>query len=300
MRTDIVSPKVKKSAKLLWSSVAVLSLLAGAGYWYVFIAGAPQLDSPKAELHTGVTFKVETFESQAMRSTREYGVILPPGYNRHPHRRYPVVVLLHGGHGNAEDYQRKAALTSVIHDLYRQHRLPPSIIITPDGSDDRGTSPFWDPEYFNGKNGTVATLIGEDLVEMIKSRYRTLDDPRAWAMGGISSGGWGAVNIGLQYIGRFGTLFSHSGYFIDKSGKENSPYETVLQLSPEQRKQVRIYLDAGEQDGKYLDSSEQFQQRLQQLGIENRFNVFPGGHGIVGQDSGWNYWHKHLSDSLTY
>jgi hypothetical protein len=25
-----------------------------------------------------------------------------------------------------------------------------------------------------------------------------------------------------------------------------------------------------------------------------------GGHGIVGPDVGWNYWHKHLADSLSY
>ncbi|AFY91265.1 alpha/beta hydrolase [Chroococcidiopsis thermalis] len=286
--------------KILGILAGTIAFLAATGYWYIFIAGAPQLDPPQVERNTGLTFQLETFNSKAMGEVRTYGLILPPGYTKNSVRRYPVIFLLHGGHGDARAYQDKAAVTSVLHDLYKSGKLPPSIVITPDGNDRRGSSPFWDSDYYDGANGNVGTLIGSELVQVVKSRYRTLEQPQFWAMGGQSSGGWGAFNIGLRHLNNFNIFFSSSGYFTDTSGAANSPQLFIKQISATQRQQIRAFLDAGEADREFLDSTQQFHQTLNQLGIANEFRVFPGGHGIVGGDFGWNYWHKHLTDQLSY
>ncbi|PMB44791.1 esterase [Fischerella thermalis CCMEE 5205] len=291
--------------KLRWSNIllagmAIVATLLAAGYWYVFIAGAPQLDPPQVEKNTGLSFELKTFNSKAMGEMRQYGLILPPDYAKHPNKRYPVIFLLHGGHGDARAYQDKAAVTSVLHDLYKSDKLPYSIVITPDGNDKRGTSPFWDSDYYDGPNGKVGTLIGSELVKIVKSRYRTLNEPQFWAMGGQSSGGWGAFNIGLRHLNNFNVFFSSSGYFTDNSGTANSPQDFIEKIPVAERERIRAYLDAGEQDKEFLTSTQQFHQTLDKLGIANEFHAFPGGHGIVGADVGWNYWHKHLADQLTY
>ncbi len=261
-------------------------------------ADACRFDSRKGP-NTGLNFEIKSFNSKAMGELRKYGLVLPPGYNNNPHKSYPVVFLLHGGHGDAGGWQACGALTVVLSQLYKTGKFPPAIVITPDGNDQRGSSPYWDPEYFDGPHGRIATLIGSELVQEVKSRYRVQENPQFWAMGGLSSGGWGAFNIGLRYLDNFNTLFSHSGYFTDNSGPENSPMKLVEKLPLQQYPKLRFYLDAGAADQKYLEATEQFHQKLVPLRISHCFYIFPGGHGTNGK-SGWSYWHKHLADSLTY
>jgi enterochelin esterase-like enzyme len=289
-----------KISQFILSIAGAIAILTGAGYYYVFILGAPQLDPPKEQTNTGLKFELASFNSQAMGTVRNYGVILPPGYDQNPQQRYPVIFLLHGGHDDARAYVDKYALLNVLYELYKHKKLPPSIVITPDGNDNRGSSPLYDPEYFDGTNGKVGTLIGSELVQVVKSRYRTLEAPQFWALGGLSSGGWGALNIGLRYLNNFHIFFSHSGYFTDNSGAENSPQQIVQKLSPQDRAKLRVYLDAGLNDTNLLASTKQFHQTLNNLKIANVFYSFPGGHGLSGADIGWNYFHKHLKDSLTY
>ncbi|MBE9206939.1 esterase family protein [Nostoc sp. LEGE 06077] len=289
-----------KIPKLFWSFAGAIAILTSAAYYYVFILGAPQLDPPQQQANTGLKFQLETFNSLAMGTIRQYGVILPPNYQKNLQTRYPVIFLLHGGHDDARAYADKYAIISVLDKLYKSGKLPPSIIITPDGNDNRGSSPLYDPDYYDGPNGKIGTLIGAELVQVVKSRYRTLKKPEFWALGGLSSGGWGAFNIGLRYLNNFNILFSHSGYFTDNSGLQNSPLQIVQQLSIADRNKLRIYLDAGLNDSNLLASTKTFHQTLNKLGIANVFYAFPGGHGLSGADVGWNYFHKHLQDSLAY
>jgi enterochelin esterase-like enzyme len=290
-----------KLKKLLTIGIGTLLFLGGAGYWYVFIAGAPQLDPPITNVAgADLTFKLESFKSKAMGAVRQYGVILPPNYEKNLHQKYPVIFLLHGGHDDARAWFDKYGIVPILHQLYESEKLPPSIIITPDGSDNRGSSPLWDPDYYDGPNGKVGTLIGAELVQVVKSRYRTLNEPQFWAMGGLSSGGWGAFNIGLRHLDNFCILFSHSGYFTDDSGAANSPQTFIQKLPKSQFKCLRAYLDAGKADTDLLAFTKKFHQTLNQLGISNVFYAFPGGHGLTGADYGWNYFHKHALDSLSY
>jgi enterochelin esterase-like enzyme len=290
--------------KSLALGTGLLALLGLAGYWYVFVAQAPPLNPPPILDPSGkLSFKVETFQSKAMGTPRRYGVILPPNYQKNPQKRYPVIFMLHGGHDTEQAWVKKIGILPVLDRLYQTQKLPPSIVITPDGNDQRGSSPFFDPEYFDGPNGDVGTLIGSELPAMVSQKFRTFENPRLWAIGGLSSGGWGAFNIGLRHLGQFNVFFSQIGYFTDKSGPENSPNAFVRDIPAEQLKNVRVYIDAGKDDvmdATFLNSSREFHETLKELGVNNEFNAFPGGHGLSGPDFGWNYDHKHATDSLTY
>jgi enterochelin esterase-like enzyme len=290
--------------KVLAVGTLVLALLGGAGYWYVFIAQAPPLNPPPINDPSGnLSFEIKTFSSKSMGETRRYGIILPPRYRENPQKRYPVIFMLHGGHDDERAWVNKIGILPVLDRLYQTQKLPHSIVITPDGNDHRGSSPFFDPEYFDGPNGNVGTLIGSELPSVVQREFRTFNNPRLWAMGGLSSGGWGALNIGLRHLNQFNVFFSQIGYFVDKSGPRNSPNTFIKDIPAKQLKNVRIYIDAGKDDvmdSSFLNSSRQFHETLNNLKVKNVFYAFPGGHGLSGPDFGWNYDHKHATDSLSY
>lgn len=272
--------------------ISVLSLFGGQ-YSQTIATTPPQSNS--SVLATPLTYKIETYNSQAMGTSRTYGVSLPPGYEQNPQQRYPVIFLLHGGHGEPNDWflEKKGQALKTLTQLYTTGKLPPSIIITPDGNDKRGSSRYWDPQYIDGPNGKVSTTIGSELVKVVQTRYRTLPSPNFWAMGGLSSGGWGALNVGLHNVNNFSILFSHSGYFQDKSGAINSPITYIQHISPEAKKRLRIYLDSGTSDIEEIKEAQDFTQVLERLKIAHSFRQFPGSHT-------WQYWREHLADSLTF
>jgi enterochelin esterase-like enzyme len=288
----------------LWVALGAVGALAVAIYYYVFIAKAQPLDPPPtADVSGNLRFEVKTFDSQAMGTSRRYGVILPPHYRSQGTQRYPVIFMLHGGHDDERAWVEKIGILPVLEQLYKTHKLPPSIVVTPDGNDSRGSSPFFDPNYFDGPNGKVGTLIGVEIPAQIKSHYRTWASPQLWAIGGLSSGGWGGVNIGLHHLEQFNVFFSQIGYFTDKSGPQNSPMQMVQTLTPQQRQQIHVYVDAGKDDvmdTSFLTSSREFHEELDRLKVDNVFYAFPGGHGLAGPNFGWNYDHKHALDSLGF
>jgi enterochelin esterase-like enzyme len=294
-----------KQSKILW--LFSLLTLVGCNFSQSVVAKPPQqqnLQTTPSVLPTQrntsnsanlLTYKIETYDSQAMGGTRTYGVSLPPGYQQNPKKSYPVIFLLHGGHGNPNDWfiKNKGQALKTVEQLYDKGKLPPSIIITPDGNDKRGSSPYRDPEYIDGPNGKVSTAVGDELVKIVQNRYRTLTNPDFWAIGGLSSGGWGAINVGLHNLNHFSILFSHSGYFQDKSGPTNSPISYIKTIPLQAQKRLRIYLDSGNSDIQEVQEVEQFSKVLKQLKIYNVSRKFPGGHT-------WQYWRNHLADSLTF
>ncbi|MBD2450619.1 esterase family protein [Nostoc sp. FACHB-152] len=276
--------------------------LVGCKYSETIAAKPPQIIAsslpaqPNAStLAIPLSYKIESYDSKVMLGKRTYGVSLPPGYDQNPQQHYPVIFLLHGGHGEPLDWfsDKKGQALKTLTKLYTTGKLPPSIIITPDGNDKRGSSPYFDPQYIDGPNGKVSTAVGYELVKIVQSRYRTLPNPDFWAMGGLSSGGWGAMNVGLHNLQNFSILFSHSGYFKDKTGPQNSPIIYIKTLPSPAIKRLRIYLDSGESDTEELNDAKEFSQVLSQQKVYNLFRQFPGSHT-------WQYWREHLADSLTF
>jgi enterochelin esterase-like enzyme len=289
---------------LNWVTSSAIAALLIAGGWTGQNAAHPAIASPATanSQQAGLTYQLKTLYSRGMGKSRPYGVILPPHYSEEPQRRYPVIFFLHGGKGTSSSWI-DIGLLPVLQKLYQEGKLPPSIVILPDGNDNRSRIPKYDPDYYDGPYGKVSTLIGQELPIVVQKQYRAASDPNLWAIGGFSSGGWGALNIGLRHLNRFRIFFSHIGYFTDKSGFRNSPQAFIKTLPTNQLKSVRVYLDVGRDDElspKFLSSTRRFHRTLIQLQVPNQFYEFPGGHGRTGANFGRNYARKNAMHSLSY
>jgi enterochelin esterase-like enzyme len=245
----------------------------------------------------------ESIQSAVLGKEFDYRIYLPPGYNDHrmAHTRYPVVYLLHGSPGGEDDWVDGGFANQTADALIKSRMIHPIIIVMPDGSlGDPHHDTQWGNSPVTGER--VEDALVQDLIPAIDARYRTIPLREARAIGGLSSGAYGAVNITLHHPDTFSVAFSISGYFhwektydgtdiwgSDEARRLNSPQDTVQPLT------LPLHIDVieGLDEGAGVDDTHAFDAKLTQAGIDHETHFFPGGHS-------WDFWKSHLLDALEY
>ena len=218
---------------------------------------------------------------------QEAYVYLPSGYAQHPHRRYPVLYLLHGFPGRPLAFLETVQMGVIDDALTAKHRAQPLILVMPFGS----TGTFTDEEWVNGVhpgNGW-ATFVARDLVRAVDARYRTIRSARGRAIGGLSEGGYGAINIALHHPREFSVVESWSGYqrpdkirsiFGPKlSGlAANDPRLLLPRVAPTLRRLgTYVWFYSGSTDPMHLQNGA-FAHELQRLRVPHHYFLVYGGH----------------------
>jgi enterochelin esterase-like enzyme len=221
-------------------------------------------------------------------------VYVPGVYSVDPTLRLPVVYFLHGTPGAPQDWLGSGGqLEGVLAQLIAQGEVPPLIGVAPDGNGPRGQ----DTEWGNSAQGEVESWLVERVVPFIDSQYRTLGAPYR-GIAGLSSGGFGAVNLAFRHPAVFRWAASYSGYFSarpDIFGSRwpaNSPRLTAASLPTALR--MPLYLGWGAQDRGFALATVQFVSLVRRLhwpAVDS--NEVPGGHG-------WQAWQPELVNSLLW
>lgn len=128
-------------------------------------------------------------------------VTVPPSYFENPDKRYPVLLLLHGGPGMFHDWTENWG--NVIEET-EKHEI---IVVMPDG----GNGSFYSNANFPlpGREANWETFIMEQVLPFVHENFRTAPD--RMAISGLSMGGWGALALGQRYYGHFRSISSYSG-----------------------------------------------------------------------------------------
>lgn len=239
--------------------------------------GAPP--HPRLRVHRG-------FASRSLPDARDLIVYLPPGYDRHSERRYPVLYL-HDGQ-NLFDGQ-----TSYIPGKtwqVREHAdaaieagmVEPLLIVGIYNTGNRRLAeytPDRDWRMGGGEAGNYGLLLTRELMPWIATRYRIRREPEATGLGGSSLGGLATLYIGLRYPQVFGRLavLSPSVWWNCKS-----ILRYVRARSAEIAERPRIWLDVGDSEGQHTaENARQLARRLTAggwlLGETLRFEVVQGG-----------------------
>ncbi len=171
--------------------------------------GAPAPESappPAVEARAGLVADRE-FYSEALGRTMPYRIYLPPGYDqagadeRIPSRRYPVLYLLHGLGGSARQWTDLGLAEEL--DRLAAGGWSPWIVVMP-----AGRAGYWVNHADGGPRW--GDYVARDLVAHVDATYRTLPRREARAIGGLSMGGHGALQLALNYPEVFGVAGAHS------------------------------------------------------------------------------------------
>lgn len=143
-------------------------------------------------------------------TTRALPVLLPPGYTGDGDRRYPVIYGLtgYGGRGGMllNDNPWQPNLQQRLDRLYADG-MPPAIVVLPNCFTRLGGS-----QYVNSSaTGRYEDYVVEEIVPYIDGAYPTIAGPEGRAVFGKSSGGYGALIMGMRHADLFGAIACHSG-----------------------------------------------------------------------------------------
>jgi enterochelin esterase-like enzyme len=288
----------RAAAARLRASVGVLVagwLLAGAAGLTVYLRdyslyrGFPRPVAP-AGVATG-RLRVLHFYSPALRQRRRYYVYLPAGYARAAARgrRYGVLYLLHAPPTHTTAYLTVGAMGVDDDLLARSGRLPPLLLVMPDGHvrTFRG-----DTEWANTRSGRFEDFV-LDVVHSVDRHFATVRDRRHRVIAGLSEGGYGAVNITLHHLHTFGGMQSWSGYYRDSLAfspvlegysrrrlDDASPAWRVPRIASRIRRLgLNAFLYTGTRDHEIPRRQlRTFAAELRAAGAHVTARIYPGGH----------------------
>ncbi len=161
---------------------------------------------------------IETIDSEVLRGNRagdphvrRVPVYLPPSYDAAPERRYPVVLMLTGFMGRGRTLLNDGAWSPSIDDrmdgLIANGACGEMILVMPDCFTRYGGS-----QYLNSSaTGRYEDHLIQELVPFVDRRYRTLAGRDHRGVAGKSSGGYGALVLGMRHADVFGAVACHSG-----------------------------------------------------------------------------------------
>jgi S-formylglutathione hydrolase FrmB len=173
-------------------------------------------------------------------ATREVGVYLPPSYDGQ--KRFPVVIFLPGFTGTGLQLLNRGAwqapLDRRLEALFADGRARECIVVLPDCFTRYGGSQYVDSPAV----GRYATYLTDEVLPLVESRYRTL--PRR-ALIGKSSGGYGALQLGMRRPDLFCAVASHAGDCAFELSYQREFGHTLMAL--ERRGGIRGFLSWFEQ-----------------------------------------------------
>ncbi len=247
----------------------------------VVVVHALQLDTQGAQVTRIVV------ASHAVHSRRHVTVVVPSGPQ--PSTARPLLVFLHGRGGDDRSSDDDAFFAA----LHRLGATAP-VVAFPDG----GGSSYW----HDRATGAWARYVTREVIPAVAKRFHA--DPRRAAIGGISMGGFGALDIAAHAPGRFCAVGAHSpaiwqtggesaaGAFDDATDFARHDLVKQARMDPGAFNAQPMRIDAGTRDP-FLPGDRAFVAALRARGVKVALHTAPGGHDNA-------YWSAHWRDYLGF
>ena len=210
------------------------------------------------------------YESKTVGTTRKMQVYTPPGYS--PHKKYPVLYLLHGIGGDETEWQRFAHPNILLENLLAEGKALPMIIVMPNGRAQKNDRPEGNVFASAPAFAAFEKDLLHDVIPTIEARYSALTNREHRALAGLSMGGGQTLNFGLGHLDQFAWI----GAF---SAAPNTKPAADLVPDPDAAKQQLklLLLSCGNKDG-LIRLSRSLHQYLKEKQVPHIWHVDDNGH----------------------
>ncbi len=220
------------------------------------------------------TLHQERFFSARHKQMRRFVVYTPPAYESSGSRRYPALVLLPGTPGDENDWTGGGGSAEWMFDnLIAEGRMVPMVVVmhASDVLDRAG-------ERRSDNNlREFESILADELLPLVRKRYRVSSDPRSWGIAGLSLGGEFGMHVGLKRPELFRTVASLSGSLVPASfGARFTPLLSAAHV----RHYRLIWIGCGSEDI-FFGGAKELASRLQAARIPHVFRQFPGPHSML-------------------
>lgn len=231
----------------------------------------------------------ETLDSSVTVVPITVHIYLPPCYD--PERyTYPTLYLIHGtafeqGGWLYDGVPRVADLQMSV------GVLPPFIIVMPGADMRAGEASKY--SWTNTGRGSYEDFVVNELIPYVDQNYSTWASREGRAIGGISRGGYWAIEIAFAHPDLFSAVGGHSpSVFAKLVGVPPNFSMLSMARSIDELHDLRIWLDAGDADWAKGDM-QKLMGDLDEAGVPYYAEVGEGGH----EDS---YWTSRVPDYLAF
>lgn len=254
----------------------------------------------------GAVTQISIPDTQSKFGSFDAQVWLPPQYFTNPRMHFPVVYLLHGNPGQATDWLTGAAAAQTGLSVAQGGR--PVILVMPEDIQNNITGDSLCVD--SPSQGNAETYITKDVIAAVDTKLRTITNAQGRGIGGLSMGGYCALNLGLKHPDLYSAVLDLSGETVSKpdalpggnqalyggsdwqaKADANSPAKYVSTLDGS--KGPAIYLGSGSSDTDIVAQMQEILPKLQARGFTVEFHQQPGSHE-------YTYWTAGLKDGLPW
>lgn len=233
------------------------------------------------------------FRSRILPDKRDLIVYLPPGYDAGSDRYYPVLYLNDGQNLFDPETSYIKGKTWRVGETadaaIEAGEVEPLVIVGIYNTGDRRLAEYTherDWHMGGGEGDSYGALITQELMPWIADRYRIRAGREHTGLGGSSLGGLVSLYLGLKHADLFGQLavLSPSVWWNHKS-----ILGVVSEMSPLLPDRPRIWLDAGDREGRMMvRDTEMLARRLRANGWEDEDTLhYEKVHGGTHEETSW-------------
>jgi phospholipase/carboxylesterase len=205
-----------------------------------------------------------------------YLIDFPTGYNSHPEKYYPLLVLQHGRNNDMvsmDMLRERLALPGVI---VAQPQAPYQILNSRDGYE------YWPNDLRADETNPLLAEARNKTADWTHSIIQTVNegarvDPDNVYVIGFSQGAAAASVAGIEHgssIRGFGMI---AGY-IPVTHADSTNYDQLL------RNDVSVFIAHGRRDqGIQIERMESVSAELSGMGVDSEFHAYPAGHEITDE-----------------